>query len=163
MRADEQIGDAARYDLHGDVLGSAHTHTRICFMAAHSRTTSYRPLPLWFSLVNVSAMALWSYTYLIAARISFALADNLADGNPGKRKLAVLDFTDSAADLEGQTMPFSCGPRRCARRPVRLPCCSPPIQRRTQNFCVNRQDEEPIRPFESAKTHAKGRHCGLSF
>ena len=74
-------------------------------MAAHSRTTSYRPLPLWFSLVNVSAMALWSYTYLIAAKISFALADNLADGNPGKRKLAVLDFTDSAADLEGQTMP----------------------------------------------------------
>ena len=105
VRADERIGDAARYDLHGDVLGSAHTHTRICFMAAHSRTTSYSPLPLWFSLVNVSAMALWSYTYLIAARISFALADNLADGNPGKRKLAVLDFTDSAADLEGQTMP----------------------------------------------------------
>ena len=26
---------------------------------------------------------------------------NLADGNPGKRKLTVLDFTDSAADLEG--------------------------------------------------------------
>ena len=98
-----------------------------------------------------------------AGRKKKALADNLADGNPGKRKLTVLDFTDSAADLEGQTMPFSCGPRRCARRPVRLPCCSPPIQRRTQNFCVNRQDEEPIRPFESAKTHAKGRHCGLSF
>ena len=34
-----------------------------------------------------------------------ALADNIADGNPGKRKLTVLDFTDNAADLEGQQMP----------------------------------------------------------
>lgn len=40
-----------------------------------------------------------------AGRKKKALADNLADGNPGKRKLTVLDFTDSAADLEGQTMP----------------------------------------------------------
>ena len=34
-----------------------------------------------------------------------ALADNIADGNPGKRKLTLLDFTDAAADLEGQQMP----------------------------------------------------------
>ena len=40
-----------------------------------------------------------------AGRKKKALAGNLADGNPGKRKLTVLDFTDSAADLEGQTMP----------------------------------------------------------
>lgn len=33
-----------------------------------------------------------------------ALTDNITDGNPGKRGLTVLDFTDTAADLEGQTM-----------------------------------------------------------
>ena len=37
-----------------------------------------------------------------AGRKKKALADNIADGNPGKRKLTVLDFTDCAADLEGQ-------------------------------------------------------------
>ena len=40
-----------------------------------------------------------------AGRKKKALADNIADGNPGKRKLTVLDFTDNAADLEGQQMP----------------------------------------------------------
>ena len=40
-----------------------------------------------------------------AGRKKKALADNIAEGNPGKRKLTVLDFTDSAADLEGQSMP----------------------------------------------------------
>ena len=35
-----------------------------------------------------------------AGRKKKALADNIADGNPGKRKLTVLDFTDTAADLE---------------------------------------------------------------
>ena len=40
-----------------------------------------------------------------AGRKKKALADNIADGNPGKRKLTVLDFTDTAADLEGQQMP----------------------------------------------------------
>ena len=40
-----------------------------------------------------------------AGRKKKALADNIADGNPGKRKLTVLDFTDCAADLEGQQMP----------------------------------------------------------
>ena len=34
-----------------------------------------------------------------------ALADKIADGNPGKRPLTVIDFQDSAADLEGQDMP----------------------------------------------------------
>ena len=34
-----------------------------------------------------------------------ALADKIADGNPGKRPLTVIDFKDSAADLEGQDMP----------------------------------------------------------
>ena len=34
-----------------------------------------------------------------------AIADKIADGNPGKRPLTVIDFKDSAADLEGQTMP----------------------------------------------------------
>ena len=33
-----------------------------------------------------------------------ALADKIADGNPGKRPLTVIDFKDSAADLEGQDM-----------------------------------------------------------
>ena len=32
------------------------------------------------------------------------LADKIADGNPGKRKLTVIDF-DTTADLEGQPMP----------------------------------------------------------
>lgn len=32
------------------------------------------------------------------------LADKIADGNPGKRKLTVIDFSDTA-DLEGQPMP----------------------------------------------------------
>ena len=32
------------------------------------------------------------------------LADKIADGNPGKRKLTVIDF-ESTADLEGQPMP----------------------------------------------------------
>ena len=40
-----------------------------------------------------------------AGRKKKALADNIADGNPGKRKLTVLDFSDSAADLHGQEMP----------------------------------------------------------
>lgn len=40
-----------------------------------------------------------------AGRKKKALADNLADGNPGKRKLTVLDFTNSAAELEGVVMP----------------------------------------------------------
>ena len=34
-----------------------------------------------------------------------ALADKIAAGNPGKRPLTVIDFKDSAANLEGQTMP----------------------------------------------------------
>ena len=34
-----------------------------------------------------------------------ALADKIADGNPGKRPLTVIDFQDGAADLEGQDMP----------------------------------------------------------
>lgn len=29
------------------------------------------------------------------------IADKIADGNPGKRPLTVIDFKDSAADLEG--------------------------------------------------------------
>ena len=33
-----------------------------------------------------------------------ALAEKIADGNPGKRPLTVIDFQDSAADLEGQDM-----------------------------------------------------------
>lgn len=40
-----------------------------------------------------------------AGRKKKALADNITNGNPGKRKLQILDFTDSAADLEGQSMP----------------------------------------------------------
>jgi len=40
-----------------------------------------------------------------AGRKKKALADNIADGNPGKRKLTVLDFNDAAADLTGQDMP----------------------------------------------------------
>ena len=34
-----------------------------------------------------------------------AIADRIADGNPGRRPLTVIDFGDSAADLEGQEMP----------------------------------------------------------
>ena len=34
-----------------------------------------------------------------------ALTDKIADGNPGKRTLTVIDFKDSAPDLEGQEMP----------------------------------------------------------
>ena len=33
------------------------------------------------------------------------LADRIAEGNPGKRELTVIDFTDSTVDLEGQPMP----------------------------------------------------------
>ena len=33
-----------------------------------------------------------------------AIADKIADGNPGKRKLTVIDF-ETTADLEGQPMP----------------------------------------------------------
>lgn len=35
-----------------------------------------------------------------AGRKKKALADNIADGNPGKRKLTVLDFTDCAAGAQ---------------------------------------------------------------
>ncbi|MCD7726459.1 MAG: P27 family phage terminase small subunit [Clostridiales bacterium] len=34
-----------------------------------------------------------------------AIADKIADGNAGHRPLTVIDFGDSAADLEGQAMP----------------------------------------------------------
>ena len=34
-----------------------------------------------------------------------AIADKIADGNPGKRTLTVIDFKDRAPDLEGQPMP----------------------------------------------------------
>ena len=33
------------------------------------------------------------------------LADRIAEGDPGKRELTVIDFTDSTVDLEGQPMP----------------------------------------------------------
>jgi len=33
------------------------------------------------------------------------LAGRIAEGNPGKRELTVIDFTDSTVDLEGQPMP----------------------------------------------------------
>lgn len=33
------------------------------------------------------------------------LADKIAEGNPGKRALTVIDFENKAADLEGQPMP----------------------------------------------------------
>ena len=33
-----------------------------------------------------------------------ALSDKLVEGNPGKRKLTVMEFTDTA-DLQGETMP----------------------------------------------------------
>ncbi len=35
-----------------------------------------------------------------------ALSDKLVEGNPGKRKLTVMEFTDTA-DLQGETMPAS--------------------------------------------------------
>jgi len=34
-----------------------------------------------------------------------AIADKIADGNTGHRPLTIIDFGDSAADLEGQAMP----------------------------------------------------------
>ncbi|MDD4688527.1 MAG: terminase [Eubacteriales bacterium] len=34
-----------------------------------------------------------------------AIADKISNGNPGKRVLTVIDFKDSAPDLEGQLMP----------------------------------------------------------
>ena len=34
-----------------------------------------------------------------------AIADKISSGNPGKRTLTVIDFKDSAVDLEGQAMP----------------------------------------------------------
>jgi hypothetical protein len=34
-----------------------------------------------------------------------ALADKVLEGNPGRRKLTIMDFTDTTADLEGQVMP----------------------------------------------------------
>jgi len=48
------------------------------------------------------------------------IADKIADGNPGKRPLTVIDFKDSAADLEGQALrvPF----RKTERRLYTL-CC----------------------------------------
>jgi len=33
------------------------------------------------------------------------VAEKITDGNPGKRPLTVIDFKDSAVDLEGQAMP----------------------------------------------------------
>ena len=33
------------------------------------------------------------------------LSDKILDGNPGKRPLTVIEFNDSAVDLEGQVMP----------------------------------------------------------
>ena len=33
------------------------------------------------------------------------LADKITEGNPGKRKLTVIEFENQAADLEGQAMP----------------------------------------------------------
>lgn len=33
------------------------------------------------------------------------LADKIAEGNPGKRTLTVIDFDNKAVDLEGQQMP----------------------------------------------------------
>mgnify|MGYP003256812112 FL=1 len=33
------------------------------------------------------------------------LADKITEGNPGKRKLTVIEFEDQAAELEGQPMP----------------------------------------------------------
>ena len=33
------------------------------------------------------------------------IAEKLAEGNLGKRPLTLIDFRDSAADLEGQSMP----------------------------------------------------------
>ena len=33
------------------------------------------------------------------------LADKIAEGNPGKRKLTVIDFNNDSVDLEGQPMP----------------------------------------------------------
>ena len=40
-----------------------------------------------------------------AGRKPKALAEKIAEGNPGKRALKVVDFTDSAASLEGRDMP----------------------------------------------------------
>ena len=34
-----------------------------------------------------------------------AIVDKISDGNPGKRTLTLIDFKDSAVDLEGQPMP----------------------------------------------------------
>lgn len=33
------------------------------------------------------------------------IAEKIAEGNPGKRRLTVMDFKDSVVDLEGQVMP----------------------------------------------------------
>ncbi len=40
-----------------------------------------------------------------AGRKPKALAEKIAEGNPGKRALKVIDFTETAADLEGKDMP----------------------------------------------------------
>lgn len=33
------------------------------------------------------------------------LADKIAEGNPGHRKMTIMDFEDKAFELEGQQMP----------------------------------------------------------
>lgn len=40
-----------------------------------------------------------------AGRKKKPLLENLEDGNPGKRKLTVIDFGETVADLEGREMP----------------------------------------------------------
>ena len=47
VRFDERVGNRGRNHLHNNF-----------FCTAHSLTTSYSPLPLWFSFVNVSVTAL---------------------------------------------------------------------------------------------------------
>ena len=43
-----------------------------------------------------------------------ALSERIVEGNPGKRKLTIIEFTDTA-DLQGETMP----PPRAIWRPGR--------------------------------------------
>ena len=49
--------------------------------------------------------AFWLRTEPTVAALVSVPADKITEGNPGKRKLTVIEFEDQAADLEGQQMP----------------------------------------------------------
>jgi len=86
-----------------------------------------------------------------------AIADKITNGNPGRRPLTVIDFGDSAADLEGQEMPKP-SEFLSARQKDGFPLCAAEIYENVWKWLAERGCAALVSP-QLIATAANGWHA----